>query len=404
MGMKNIISKILTGFIAAIYLITLNGCSSTLASSDSTGTSQDTNTAAEETIRVKTASVQIRTFVERVEVQGSLTAKNYANVTARIPGTIVGIYVNEGDAVTAGITKLFEIDSVNLRNALEISRQDYALAEQGVIVAEASLDQVNTQLNKAEIDLNRLTRLFENEIVTRDALERAQAGYDHIVSAKVQASSAVTLAEERVRQAEIALNIGEKNLSDATIYAPISGSVANRSLEVGEMAAPGMPVIRIEDTSLLEASAFLPAEIYGRIIQGETTVQLSVFDNSLEDNTISYKSPTINPTFRTFEVKAIISDPPSGVVPGAMVNFTVILSQKQSLGVPSASIQDRDNKDVVFIALDGKAVMRIVETGLETDGYTEITGGDINQGDYVIMEGQSFLNEGSMVLVNEEIE
>ncbi len=312
------------------------------------------------------------------------------------------MYVNEGDMVTAGKTKLFEVDSIKLNDAVEISKQDYAVAEQGVNVAEAGLDQVNAQLRKAEADLKRLTNLYEKEVVTKDTLEKIQTGYDQLVAGKKQAESGVALAKERRKQAEVALRISRKNLSDATIHAPISGRVSHRFSEIGEMAAPGMPVIRIENTRLLEASAFLPAEYFAQITTGGTKVHLAASGIDLGLRPVSYKSPTINPKLRTFEVKAIINNPPAGVAPGAMVDFSAVIARRTGMGVPSDCIQTRGGKDVLFVADGGRTAMKIVKKGIESEGYVEISGSDLNEGDRVITEGQNFLEDGSPIMIGGE--
>ena len=84
-----------------------------------------------------------------------------------------------------------------------------------------------------------------------------------------------------------------------------------------------------------------------------------------------------------------------------MAAFGVVLSRKSAVGVPSGCIQKRGGKDVVFVFEGGKAVMRTVEKGIESEGYTEIKSG-MKQGDKVITEGQNFLNDGTPVTIGGE--
>ncbi|HPN93416.1 MAG: Cobalt-zinc-cadmium resistance protein CzcB [bacterium ADurb.Bin236] len=384
--------------VAAICLTIASGCSDRKADNAGPGA------AAREAVSVETAPVVVRAFEEVVRSQGSLSAKNSANVSARIPGTLVAVYVSEGDAVTAGRTKLFEVDSIKLRNAVEIGRQDRAVAEQGVRAAEAGLEQVNAQLLKMEKDLKRIAGLYDKDVVSKDSLEKAQSGHDQLAAAKKQAESAVSLARERQKQAEIALNISQKDLSDTLIYAPISGRVAMRFAEAGEMAAPGYPIVRIEDTSVLEASAFLPAQWFARVKESETKVRLEIPGVEFEPKTITYKSPTINPKLRTFEVKAVVTNPPEGVAPGAMAGLAVVLGTRESIAVPSDSVRELRGGNVVFIIRDGKAEMIEVKTGLESDGFIEILEGALSESDLVAVRGQRFLDDGTPVSVRREAE
>ena len=245
-------------------------------------------------VPIEISPVEIRTFENIVSVQGDLEAKNYANVSARIPGTLQAIYVDEGDFVFAGRTKLFEVDSVNLKSAYKIAKQDLEVAGCAVREAESGLEQVDAELKKVKIDMKRLENLYEKEVVSKDSLEQVQTGYEVLVATQKNILSVIDLTRERRRQAEIGLEISEKNLSDATIYAPVTGHVVMKFLETGEMAAPGMPVIRIEDTSTIEASAFIPSEYYSLIETGETIVNLTVSGIELSPHTVSYVSPTVN--------------------------------------------------------------------------------------------------------------
>ena len=71
------------------------------------------------------------------------------------------------------------------------------------------------------------------------------------------------------QQAKINLQIAEKDLRDALVYAPISGRVSMKLSEPGEMGQPGKPIVRIEDASLIDVSAFLPAQYYHQVIPGK---------------------------------------------------------------------------------------------------------------------------------------
>ena len=71
------------------------------------------------------------------------------------------------------------------------------------------------------------------------------------------AQALIDLANAQLEQARLALTIAEKDLADSLVFAPINGWISERFCEPGEMAAPGTPVLRIEDLSVLEVSVFL---------------------------------------------------------------------------------------------------------------------------------------------------
>ncbi|HOV76929.1 MAG TPA: hypothetical protein PLS24_02800, partial [Sedimentisphaerales bacterium] len=86
------------------------------------------------------------------------------------------------------------------------------------------------------------------------------------------------------------------------------------------MANPGNPILRIDDLSVVEIAAFLPVQYYPQVAVGRTAINVRVGTIELKDLVVSYRSPTVDPKLRTFEVKCLVKDPPEGIVPGAMAN------------------------------------------------------------------------------------
>lgn len=366
---------------------------------DSKGHADANDARGQSRVRVVLTPISKRTFERQVVVQGNLETKNFADVSSRIEGTIDSIFVDEGDHVVAGKTKLFQVDSLNLRRAVDVRRQDLAVAQCSLREAQAGLEQVDAQLEKADLDLRRYERLHESNTVSSDAFEGVQSQHKQIEAARKHSVSLVDLQKELVRQAETSLSIAEKNLSDSLAYAPIDGTVSRKYREVGEMPEKGKPVIRIEDTSVVEVSAFLPAQFYADVHPGETMMSIRVGEKDVGDHEVSYMSPTVDPQLRTFEVKCTLADPPEGVVPGAMADVSVVLERREGLGVPSQAVQHRGDDDVVFVVGSETAHSVKVETGLETDGYVLLKNSPLSDGASVVTQGQNFLNDGSLVKV-----
>lgn len=349
-------------------------------------------------IPVLTTPVTRRTFEERVVVQGNVEAKNVAMVPARLKATITALYVDEGDAVKAGETALLRTDDLNLKNALELSRLDLAVAECGVREKEANVERLSADLDRKRKDYERQKRLLdEDKIGTLDSVEAAESGYLQALASLKYGQTLVALAKEQQRQAQTAVRIAEKNLSDAVVLAPISGVVSQRRQEVGEMGDPGTPAFRIVDLSRLEVSAYLPAQYYGAIVVGQTRMTVRVGDVEMKDRLISYRAPTIDPQVRVFEVKCLLETPPDSVAPGAMASVSVVLRRQEGLGVPTEAITQRDDRRVLFRLEADTARQTAVETGMETDGWVEVRSPALAEGMPVVTMGQFLLNDGTKV-------
>ena len=353
-------------------------------------------TAAAETARavaVRVQPVATRDFERRLTVQGTLEAKNYANVASRADGNLDAIWVDEGDAVAAGQTALFQIDPVGRENALTIAKQNLAVAEASLEVAQASARKTEAEARKATLDFDRYERLHQDGKVSDNEYEAAEVAHAQAQAGIAVARAQVNLAERQVKQAEASLSIAEKNLADTKILAPISGVVSSRTAEPGEQMSVGKVVLRIDDLATVEAAAFLPAQYYPEVAPGETTFRLGVGGRAAGTHAVSYRSPTINPVLRTFEIKGRVEAADGLAVPGQMADLTIVFETRQGLGVPSASILNRNGKSIVFVAQDGKAAAREVQTGLQNDAWTEILSG-LEAGESVVTEGQTQLRDG----------
>jgi RND family efflux transporter MFP subunit len=346
---------------------------------------------------------QLRDFERTLVVQGNVEAKNFAMVSPRIGGTIEAVFVDEGDTVVAKETKLFRTDAVKLKENVEIGRHSLTVARCAKREAVANLEKIRADLRKAKLDYDRFTRLYEQkQAVTADAFEQQQSRYQQMVAAEKLAAAQVDLTDAQEDQAKATLGIANKDLADATIYAPVSGKVSRRLLEPGEMGDPGQPVLRIDDTSVVEVAAFLPAQYYGSVIPGQTQMKIQVGGIDLGRHSITFKGPTINNKLRTFEAKCILTDPPEGVTPGAMAQISVILEGRKNLGVPSVAIQQRAGHNVVFVVRDNISHQVTVKPGIEMGAWTEIREGEVNEETAVVTMGQYMIEEGTHVAVQKE--
>ena len=237
-------------------------------SADEAGVSGKGMPKGERAIPVVISPVSIRNFEKRLVVQGNLEARNIAMVHARVDATIQSIFVDEGDYVVAGETKLFQIDALKLEKAVEVRRQALAVAGCALNEKTANLERVEADLYKANIDYKRFKELLSDGTVSNDEFERVESHHKQAVASHKHAQTLIDLAKEQRRQAEASLEIAEKDLRDALVYAPISGEISQRYQEPGEMGDTKEPVLKIVDPSVIEVSAFLPAEYYAFVRSG----------------------------------------------------------------------------------------------------------------------------------------
>lgn len=345
---------------------------------------------------VRAQPVESRAFERRLKVQGSLESKITAQVAARTDGNLNTLWVDKGDVVIAGETALFQVDPSRHQDALIIAEQNMEVARAALAVANASEDKIKAEARKVEMDFGRYTRLHKEGKVTDNEFETSEVAREQAKAGLAVAAAQVNLAERQLKQTEAGVAIAQKNLDDTKVVAPISGAVSARLAEPGEQMSVGRVILKIEDLSVVEASAYLPAQYYPEIIPGQTKFHLMINGHDAGDILVSYRSPVINPTLRTFEIKGRVDTSSGLAVPGSMADLTVVFETHEGLAVPSSSILTRNQKQIVFVVQDGKAVSTMIETGLQNDGWTEIVSG-LDTGKTVVIEGQTQLRDAMPV-------
>ncbi|MGC9053444.1 MAG: efflux RND transporter periplasmic adaptor subunit [Candidatus Hydrogenedens sp.] len=356
----------------------------------------------EDAFPVKVETVQKKLFTKTIGVQGTVDSKEHVVVSARIDGVLTDLFVDEGDTVVANETPLFQIDKIRVEQAVEIAKQDLNVAKCAIREADANFSNMKAQFDKAQIDYERFQRLLEKKAVSKDTYELQETRYKASKAGLEHAEAVCQLAKEQLKKAEHALKIAEKNLSDSLVYAPISGKVSYKFVEQNEFIGGGRPVVKIDNPEVLEVSAFLPAEYYLHVKEKETQLDLYLQDTKMGTFSVNYKSPTVLPNLRTFEIKAILGKMDEKVVPGVMAKIEVLLEQRENIGVPKPCILTQGNEKYLYKIIDGKSAKTVVKTGFETDGWIEIIEGEIKEGDKVVSMGQSFIKDGQTVQVLEE--
>ncbi len=341
-------------------------------------------------------------FKDELVLAGNVHAKTFAVVSARVPGVLDKVLVDEGDVVVADTTRLLQTDAVNLTTAVAVARDQLTVAACSVRERQTNLTQVRADFDLARIDYERYKRLYEQDgAVPKSAYESQRARFLGLQAAVKHAEVSVELAKARELQDRGQLAIAQKNLRDSVVLAPIGGVVTARHKEPGEMAAMGAPVLRIEDPDVVEVSCQTPAKHYNAIEAGKTEAAVTVNGVTLR-GTVAYVSPTIDPRFRTFEVRCDFQHPPAGVVTGAMATLRIVLTQRKAVGVPIEAVLDRRDGPTVFLVDGDKATARTVTTGLRTDGQIEVISDAITPGRPIVTMGQFLLDEGTDVLVRKE--
>ncbi|MCX7827741.1 MAG: efflux RND transporter periplasmic adaptor subunit [Thermanaerothrix sp.] len=382
--------KVSPRWIAAAAVLVLGAAALRLAGGDKS------QPAKAKDIPVSVATAMSMEFKEAFSTQGSIRALRYASVTPKADGTILEIYVREGDRVRKG-APLFKTDNLRQEEALKMAQRDLEAAAFAAEERSQALIRARADLERVELDHRRFGELLKEGAISQSMFDDVSTRYLQAKAMVRSAESMLSSARASLSKARAALEIARKNYGDTTVYSPMDGMVSKRMAEPGEMGRPGVPVLRIDDPSRLEVQAFLPAELYPKVLPGKTKVVIE--DPSglyREELTVSTKAPVVDPVTRTFEIRCRTQGSPYKV-PGAMANLTFQISTRTSIGVPAKCLVRKESGTVVYRIAGAAAKEVKVETGLTAKGWVEITSGDLSEGDLVAADGASMLSDGSKV-------
>jgi len=301
-------------------------------------------------VRVQTVENKSRTMTE--EVVGTVRAKLRATLEARLSGRIEKLPVVLGEKVQKG--------------------QLIARLDAGEIAAR--LEQAEAALEQAEREWKRVSALLEQQSVTR-------AEYDS--------------AQSRQRLAKGAVVEARAMLGYVEIIAPFDGLVTRKWADVGDLAAPGKPLVDIEDPAALQMDADVPEAIASHIKQdARLRVRVDAVNGELE-GVIREIAPAADAGSRTFRVKL---DLPStaGLMSGQFARLIVPIGERKSVRVPTASVVQRGQLDIVFAVADQHARLHLVKTGQRVGDEIEILSG-LDAGHTVVITGADQLTDGQPV-------
>jgi len=336
-------------------------------------------------IVVKTEALQLAQISDRISLVGTVTARSEAVVSAKLLSYIRSIAVQEGDRVSAGQT-LVVLDDRELRARLDAAQASQAEAESAILAAGHGIAAAGSQLHLAEITHQRFEDLLAKESVSRQEFDEVDARLKSARAALELARSAKSQADAKRAQAEAGITQAEVMLSYAVLAAPLAGVITERMAEPGDLASPGTPLLRIEETAAYRLEVAAPESQLANLRAGQ---QLPVAIDVLgaagpSEGRIVEIVPAVDRRSRTFTVK--IQLPPSPAIRSGLYGRAFLPgSPRETLTVPASSVQERGQLRTVFIVQDGRARRRLLTVGERTEGRYEVLSG-LEAGDRVVIE------------------
>lgn len=219
--------------------------------------------------------------------------------------------------------------------------------------------------------------------------------------------------QSQLQQAVSAENIARKNLGDCNLYAPFAGVISEKNAEVGQTAAPGVPIVKLVTTRVLNVKISVPeSEMAGIHVRQRANIKVDALDGRMYQGYVIEKGVIADPVSRSYSVKIRVEGASDGLLPGMVSQVSLakistsagyadasssVSSHVESVVIPASLVQlADDNSNFVWVDEGGKAVRRsIVCGGYQSNGVV-ITSG-LKPGDKVITEGQQKVCTGTVL-------
>jgi multidrug resistance efflux pump len=312
-----------------------------------------------EPIPVTVGQVAMTEVAAAIDSGGVVQARTTATITARLLAPVRQVRVSPGDHVRAGQT-LVALDGADLAAGARAARSTAQAAEQNSRAAAAELQAAEAGAVLARASHDRIAGLQAKRSATDQELDDATAAV-RSAEARVAAASARALqAASALESARAASDQASTTESFTTISAPFDGMITAKMVEPGNMASPGTPLLRLEDTRGFRLEVRVDESHIGQIRNGDSVpVFLGTATTSIAGTVVEI-SRAVDADARAFLVKIALPDA-QGLRSGEFGKARFKGPSRRALTVPAPAIVRRGQLTSVFVVDNGVARMRLVD-------------------------------------------
>ena len=210
--------------------------------------------------------------------------------------------------------------------------------------------------------------------------------------------------QSKLQQARSMEEMACKNLKDCKLYAPFSGVIADKSVEVGQNVIPGMAVGKLLGVSRLKVKISMPeSEIASVSLHQKAEIVVPALGSRRFSGMVSEKGIMADPFSRSYEVKIDVADAGGDLMPGMVTEVRLAGADGgTAVIVPARIVQlDEKNRSFVWIDNNGVAEKRVISCGDFAGDGVVITSG-LKVDDRIIVEGQQKVCNGTKIMADEE--
>ena len=347
-------------------------------------------------VAVQVQEVKVDTISTENKVSGRVVTDGQESVFVTAQAQCTAVYVEVGDAVTAG-QKLCALDLASTLSSYNAASISYRSAVQSYNDQAAIFDR---QIALAEKNVSDLQALFEIGAASQLEIDQAELSLD---TARAQRTS--TLAQLEAGMQSYKSNVEQLDTvlehvdGAGNVIAPVSGTVISLSAAEGGFVTASAPVAVIDGVDRMEVAVSVSEALVPKLARGD---EVDVSISSLGVQVVgTIKSIDLAASMQTklYNVTVSINEDVAGLLSGmfADVSFRTDTSTN-TIVIPTEAILTSNDVQYVFVVENDAARYVEISAGLTGNGVTEVTSG-LKAGDMLVTVGQAYLSEGDPVRV-----
>lgn len=294
--------------------------------------------------------VQQSVINDYYEASGTVKAKNSANIAGKILARVESVNIDEGDSVQKG-QLLVVLDNTDIMAKTRSAEAAYNEAVKNKEIAQQTK-------SLAQTTYERYKNIYTEKALTKQELDEATAR-------KNIAQLNCKLAVESMNRAKAALDEAKSVLAYSRIYAPISGIVTSKNIDVGDTAAPGQVLLTVKDINNLEIVSEVDETYINKVSKGDV-VKL----NNEAEAEISEVISSVDPVTRAFKIKIQLTD--TELNDGQYVRISVPVGKRETIMIPKAAVVKKGQLEGVY-GPDNK--FKLIKTGKAQGDMVEVLSG-----------------------------
>jgi HlyD family secretion protein len=233
--------------------------------------------------------------------------------------------------------------------------------------------------------------------IAKAEMDLAQAQYDDALAEYNRLKDGVPSPDLAAAQARV--DAAQATLNQVNIIAPFSGTILSIGIKPGDIVDPGTVALVIADLSELHVDVPIAEVDYNRLVVGQNAeLVLDAISGYVYHGTVQEinLNATTSAGSVAYPVKVVITDADGKVLPGMTVAVDIEVEHLEDvLLVPNRAVRTVSGERVVYLSVDGALKAVKIELGASNDTMSEIVGGDVKEGDVVVLNPPSLLMNGS---------